>query len=186
MLEHLAEPEFVLPMALILAPAYLANGMASVFGGGKPLDYGRFFVDGKRVLGDGKTTRGTATGFLAGVFGSLAVIVLGNLSNVGIFYTAQHFILGAIVASGAIFGDLIGSFFKRRIGLQRGAAAPGLDQLGFILFALLFAYAYTIMQAHTIIPITSVMVLFAIIVTPFIHWLGNIIGFKIGKKQVPW
>ncbi|MFQ5998091.1 MAG: CDP-2,3-bis-(O-geranylgeranyl)-sn-glycerol synthase [Candidatus Bathyarchaeia archaeon] len=171
-------------MALILAPAYLANGLSSVFGGGKPLDNGRFFVDGKRILGDGKTTRGTTAGFLAGVFGSLAVIVLGNLSDTGIFYTVEHFLLGSIVALGAILGDLFGAFLKRRIGLQRGAAAPGLDQLGFILFALLFAYAYTIMQS--IIPITSVMVLFAVTVTPFIHLLGNIVGFRIGKKQVPW
>src|SRR2546427_13302198 len=45
-----------------LLPAYVANPMAVVSGGGTPMDFGRTLRDGRRLLGDGKTWRGFAGG----------------------------------------------------------------------------------------------------------------------------
>ena len=56
----------------LMVPAYIANPMAVVFGGGKPLDMGMKWLDGQRILGDGKTIKGlvggTACGIVAGIF----------------------------------------------------------------------------------------------------------------------
>ncbi len=41
-----------------MLPAYVPNNAAVLAGGGRPIDGGRTW-DGKRVLGDGKTWRGT-------------------------------------------------------------------------------------------------------------------------------
>src|SRR2546422_10015344 len=49
-----------------LLPAYVANPMAVVFGGGTPMDFGRALRDGRRILGDGKTWRGVARGGRSG------------------------------------------------------------------------------------------------------------------------
>ena len=41
--------------------------------------------------------------------------------------------IGFMIATGAVSGDIIKSFFKRRVGFKRGAAVPFVDQLDFIL-----------------------------------------------------
>lgn len=64
------------PSALLLAgasvvvPAYLANCTPPIFGGGRPLDLGRNFLDGRRLLGEGKTIRGTVAGVTWGLLGA--------------------------------------------------------------------------------------------------------------------
>src|SRR3989442_11408209 len=56
-----------IPQALwFFLPAYVANPMAVVFGGGTPIDFGRTLRDGERLFGDGKTWRGLVGGTLAG------------------------------------------------------------------------------------------------------------------------
>ena len=56
---------FIIPLLSafwIMLPAYLPNPVAAIFGGGTPIDLGKNFSDGKRVLGDGKTYRGLIFG----------------------------------------------------------------------------------------------------------------------------
>src|SRR2546426_9134833 len=54
-----------IPQALwFFLPAFVANPMAVVFGGGTPIDFGRILRDGERLFGDGKTWRGLVGGTL--------------------------------------------------------------------------------------------------------------------------
>lgn len=184
MLEELTSPAFILSISIILAPSYLANGMAAIFSGGPPLDRGKLFRDRHRILGDGKTQNGTMGAILFGLVGSLAVVLLVNVFLPEYHFGVSHLVLGFLSAIGAISGDILGAFIKRRMGLERGAMAPGLDQLGFILFAVLFVGVYDLLQPT--IRFNLQMLAFALIVTPFMHLLGNFIGFKLGKKKVPW
>ena len=46
----------------VMLPAYLPNNIAALTGGGMPVDLGKNWSDGKRILGDGKTIRGFAGG----------------------------------------------------------------------------------------------------------------------------
>ncbi|MFH1328196.1 MAG: CDP-2,3-bis-(O-geranylgeranyl)-sn-glycerol synthase [Candidatus Bathyarchaeota archaeon] len=181
---ELTEPTFILMISLILVPAYVANGMAPVFGGGKPIDLGKNFIDGKRILGDGKTIRGAVSGIVFGTFAILVEVALVNVLVIDVFLNSTFILFGLVIALGAIIGDLIGAFIKRRLGLARGKSVPGLDQLTFILIAFIFAYGFTQFIPLTIITFT--MLLVALIITPFLHLLGNYVGYKIGKKREPW
>src|SRR3989449_6273659 len=58
-----------IPQALwFFLPAFVANPMAVVFGGGTPIDFGRTLGDRERLFGDGKTWRGLVGGTVSGAF----------------------------------------------------------------------------------------------------------------------
>ncbi len=67
----------------LMLPAYIPNNAAALFGGGTPIDFGRKFSDGKRVLGDGKTYKGF-------ILGSLCGLVVGLLEIITAPYIAPH------------------------------------------------------------------------------------------------
>ena len=50
--------EIILQALWLILPAYVANASAVLVGGGTPVDFGKNWRDGKRILGDGKTWRG--------------------------------------------------------------------------------------------------------------------------------
>jgi CDP-2,3-bis-(O-geranylgeranyl)-sn-glycerol synthase len=156
-------------------PAYFANASPVLVGGGRPIDGGRTWRDGRRIFGDGKTWRG----FIGGVsIGTLVGILQYFLTPwfYGDIKTAV--LLSFLLSLGALLGDLIGSFFKRRANLPRGAPAIGLDQLGFLIAALALAYPVKTLDSGQII--------FLLLVSPFIHWGANFFAYKMGWKSVPW
>jgi CDP-2,3-bis-(O-geranylgeranyl)-sn-glycerol synthase len=77
---------------------------------------------------------------------------------------------------GALLGDAIGSFIKRRIGIERGRPAPLLDQLDFVIGALLLSSLVYFESFSMIIVI--------LIITPILHLLSNIFGYLVGFKEV--
>ena len=167
-----------------MLPAYIPNNVAVLAGGGRPIDGGRTLDDGKRILGDGKTWRGTAFGTAAGV----AVALLLNqlhpfLSGVVV---ADPFPIAAAVslAFGAMLGDILASFVKRRTGRQRGAAFPGVDQLDFVVVSLtvtLIAATGWFLDTFTLPVIVAVLVL-----TPLLHVTTNAAAYALGLKDEPW
>jgi CDP-2,3-bis-(O-geranylgeranyl)-sn-glycerol synthase len=152
-----------------MLPAYLANVSALAFGGGAPLDMGRSLKDGRRMLGDGVTWRGTFIGTLIGmVIGLLQGIITGNV--------LQGAILGLALGGGAMVGDACGSFIKRRLKIERGRPAPIMDQLDFVIGALVFA--------SLVVPIPFDLIIFIIIISIFLHLGANIIAYLLGIKNV--
>ncbi len=161
--------EIVLEALFYILPAYIANSSAVVFGGGAPLDMGKSF-NGNRVLGDGKTFKGTFLGVLCGFLtGIILWLVIDN--SVFLF-------LGLLVSVGALGGDIFASFLKRRTGVERGGPVPVLDQLDFVIGAVLIG---SFLRAPSLEALTLIL-----IVTPFIHLLTNIIGYSLGLKDKPW
>ena len=155
-------------------PAYFANGAPVVFGGGRPIDGGRLFWDGRPLFGPRKTIRGFISGVLVG---TLTGFVLGLLPQEPI-ETGQDALLGFLMGLGAMVGDLAGSFVKRRLNRPPGAPAPGLDQLDFLLGAVVFALPYRF-------PGLDVLVC-ALLLTPAIHLAANLGAYKLGLKKEPW
>ena len=178
-------------------PAYLPNSAAAVFGGGKPVDGGRTFKDGRRLLGDGKTWRGTIGGTASGIL--LGLTQVGLLAGLGLaldlelpdFFGSFPFLLWVIflLALGSLMGDMGASFLKRRMNVERGAKFPGLDQYDFLIGAWLLVIigAFDWFRDWFINADDGPWrLLVVLIVTPILHRGVNIIGYKMGKKDVPW
>jgi CDP-2,3-bis-(O-geranylgeranyl)-sn-glycerol synthase len=167
----------------IMLPAYLPNSVAAYFGGGRPIDGGRMYRDGKRIFGDGKTWKGLVAGILAGIFIGIIQIVVRDAAGLTLLpeLTVPVIILLPV---GALLGDLGKSFFKRRLGKERGAQWLIADQYDFVAgaFVLLLVFQYQ----WLVTTVTLQMVFWIIVITPLLHRLVNIIGYLAGVKDVPW
>jgi CDP-2,3-bis-(O-geranylgeranyl)-sn-glycerol synthase len=159
----------ILQAVYIAIPAYIANAFPTLFSGGPPMDLGFNFIDGKRIFGANKTFRGFGIALILGI---LAAIAEETLFGPGIF------LIGAIAALGALLGDLLGSFIKRRIDFKPGKPFPILDQLDFILGALVLTYP--VQQTG----FSAIIIL--IVFTPPIHLLANFFAYHLGVKRNWW
>lgn len=194
-------PATVLEALWLLLPAYLANMLPVVVGGGAPIDFGKKWKDGKPILGPGKTWRGLLLApLLAAVLaGGLRWLVTdtgwGDLADWSTWGPAfWWFVLAYSLGLGALVGDAVKSFFKRRTGRERGAKWPGFDQLDFVLGALAFC-----LLASTLLDLAGVVepnfflaeftwprLLVLLLLTPALHLAVNWLGYKMGLKEVPW
>lgn len=120
----------MIPIELkLLLLILIANGVpimaAAICGdwGARPLDGNRVLADGYRLLGDSKTWRGMVLAPLA--TGLVAVLLLLPVA------------VGVVVGLGAMLGDLLSSFVKRRLGMASSSMALGLDQIPEALLPLL-------------------------------------------------
>ncbi len=169
----------------LMIPAYISNPMAVVFGGGTPVDMGMKWIDGKRILGDGKTIRGLVGGTACGIVAGLIQIYAASVFNNPMVPIPT---LTAVItlSFGALFGDLIKSFFKRRVGFVRGAELPLIDQLDFVAGAWLLTYIFA-HEWFTKYFISSPSIIVTVLVlTPILHRLTNIFGYNIKLKKEPW
>jgi len=172
-------------------PAFAANPMAVLFGGGPPVDFRRTLRDGERIFGDGKTWRGlvggTLSGAVLGFFLSLPFHFFALNSTWSFGSPAEAFGASAVLAFGALLGDLAGAFIKRRLRLPRGSKATGLDQYDFVVGALLLSLAIPAWSIPRFFSGDALLGLLAIIViTPALHRAVNLVGYRIGKKNEPW
>jgi len=169
-----------------LLPAYVPNNAAVLVGGGPPIDGGRTWR-GERLLGDGKTWRGTAGGLLAGL--TLAVALHAATPAAGTVLPLvgfDGFAPGAMLGLplGAMLGDLAASFAKRRTGRERGAAFPGVDQLDFLVGALLVCLVLA--PGWTGATFQPPVLLAAVVLTPALHVAANGGAYAFGLKAEPW
>ena len=168
-----------------MLPAYVPNNVAVLVGGGPPIDGGRTW-GGSRILGDGKTWRGTAGGWLAGGVLALALNQLAPAVGPAIGVDLPRFPTAAVLALplGAMLGDIGASFLKRRTGRERGAPFPGVDQLDFVVGAL----ALTLLVAPDWFLTTFTLPVIAVVVvlTPLLHVATNGIAYLLGLKDEPW
>ncbi|MBP1988063.1 CDP-2,3-bis-(O-geranylgeranyl)-sn-glycerol synthase [Halolamina salifodinae] len=168
-----------------MLPAYVPNNAAVLAGGGRPIDGGRT-LNGRRLLGDGKTWRGTAVGTAVGVALALVLDALAPAAGDALGITLPGFPITAALglALGAMLGDIGASFLKRRSGRERGAAFPGLDQLDFVVGALLLSLLFAPDWTLEVFSLARVAVV--VVVTPLLHLVTNGIAYWLGVKDEPW
>jgi len=155
--------ETVLAAVYLFLPAYFANGSPVILGGGEPLDGGRKWLDGKPFLGSHKTVKGTLLGFAVG---AVVGVLQGNPLG------------GALQSVGAVAGDIVASFFKRRWNLRPGESMPLVDQLDFITFAVLLSYPVQRTSPEAMLVI--------LVLTVPIHYIMNYISWLLRLKENPW
>jgi len=168
-----------------MLPAYVPNNAAVLAGGGRPIDGGRVW-HGRRVLGDGKTWRGTAVGVLAGAALALLLDAVQPAVSGALGVPLPGFppVVAVTLPLGAMLGDILASFLKRRTGRERGAAFPLLDQLDFVVVALLLtalAAPGWFRDTFTLLVVAVVLVL-----TPVLHLLTNGVAYLLGLKDEPY
>ncbi len=174
----------------LMLPIYIPNPAAVLFRGKLPMDFGKKFIDGRRILGRGKTWRGFFGGALSGfAFGLIQNGISFYLPGKWFPYFSRSWILAAglllTMSFGSMLGDLTGSFIKRRLGIESGSKAFLLDQLTFVVVAWLILYslfsAWFVEHFWNVLSLATVFIL-----TPIIHRAVNILGYKLKLKEVPW
>ncbi|KYK29581.1 MAG: hypothetical protein AYK23_01575 [Candidatus Proteinoplasmatales archaeon SG8-5] len=183
----------VIPRAFwLLLPMLIPNSIAVLVGGGAAIDLGRKMKDGTRVFGDGKTWRGLIGGVLLSTgLGILQWRLALELDEPDWLWSEEFFptlFILFLMAFGAMLGDLVGSFIKRRKKKAQGAEFPILDQYDFFIVAvlLLLILQFTWFVDNFIDGEYLVGFIGIIILIPLLHRGLNIIGYKLGKKDVPW
>ncbi len=161
-------PGTITTALLFIGPSYVANAAPLLFGGGRPLDGGRNFFDGERLLGSHKTLRGLFAGVIVGT-------IVGAAES---FADSDLLTAGFLIALGAVLGDLLGAFFKRRLKLKPGSPLPIVDQLDFVLGALVLG--------SILFPMNWASVLIVVLVTPPIHLGTNFGAYLLGIKKTYW
>lgn len=173
-----------------LLPAAVAN-MAPIFAAhlpflkrfDAPMDGGRTFR-GKPLLGSHKTWRGLLAGMVVStlIFWLQQVVVSalwGPHAQVGgVDYSAlPTFILGPLFGFGALGGDALKSFFKRRVGVESGKSWPPFDQLDYVIGGILASLPFvrlTVWQYLTLLVVWFLM-----------HLLFSYLGWLLKLKDAP-
>ncbi|MCW4000025.1 MAG: CDP-2,3-bis-(O-geranylgeranyl)-sn-glycerol synthase [Candidatus Bathyarchaeota archaeon] len=167
----------IVAQALIfIFPAYCANGTPVLAGGGKKMDFGRNFVDGKRVFGNNKTWRGFFFGWLVGVGVGLAEGAVFGFDNYPVAFAL-------LIPLGALLGDLTGAFIKRRLDIAPGGLLPVVDQVDFVVGAVVFSLPLALAGWAGVNWAVAITVL---LITPPIHLFTNYLAYKLKLKKNPW
>ena len=159
---------------LYVIPLYVANSIPVVVHGKTPLDLNKKLF-GRFIFGRGKTIIGTLAGITSGTLvGAITAVVFPY----SLLLVPDYIELAFFLSLGAIIGDLLKSFFKRRFNINRGEKWVLADQLDFIVGGLLFSFIVRIPE-----PWVAVILFVA---TFFIHSGTNWAAYKLGLKKVPW
>jgi CDP-2,3-bis-(O-geranylgeranyl)-sn-glycerol synthase len=155
---------------LLVLPAYIANAVPVILGGGKTFDG----LIRSKVFGNNKTIRGFASGI---VFGTLAAFAIAMA--LPSYMRAPYMLFGFLSSLGTMAGDLLGSFIKRRSDIDEGGHFF-LDQVLFIIVAL--AFGYPVLGGYY----TAELMAMTLLLTYVFHVLFNVIANRLGIKRVPW
>ncbi len=171
----------ILEAFYLFIPAFLAN-MAPVLVRGRirmldiPLDFGKNFL-GKPILGNNKTFRGLAIGISAAMGATYLQYLMMPYIDGLVDYSSWG-VIGFLLGLGAIVGDALESFFKRRVGIKPGRPWVPFDQIDFIIGALIFVSLYSFPGWD--IAITVILLSF------FLHILVNHLAYYMGIRKERW
>ena len=149
-------------------PAYCANAVPVLAGGGTKMDFGKNFFDGKRIFGNNKTFRGFFFGWAVGVGVGLVECVLFGFP----------ILFSVLTPLGALLGDLVGAFLKRRLGIAPGGLLPIVDQVDFVVGAIVLSLPLALVGWELAVTV--------MIITPPIHLFTNFLAYKLKLKSNPW
>lgn len=179
----------ILQALYFMLPAYVANAIPNFlphFKMGKvldsPVDLGRSFK-GKRIFGDNKTVKGFVFGILFAILTCLLQFALyknGYLLSITVvnYNFIGAFVIGFLLGFGALAGDAMKSFVKRRIDIEPGKPFPVFDQIDFAIGALVFVLLAVALPLDVLLT--------ALIISPILPFVANILAYLLGIKKVWW
>ncbi|HSX23730.1 MAG TPA: CDP-archaeol synthase [Candidatus Saccharimonadales bacterium] len=170
--DYLAAILFFLPAGIANISPVFANRLPGLKRWETPMDFGVHW-HGKRLFGPNKRLRGLAFGTL--MAGLTAVVVAHLYPNVVV--SKHTFLIGCGLGFGALMGDAIESFFKRRRGIAAGDSWFPFDQIDYIIGGLLLVYPSVHLPLWALA--TILLVYFGL------HLLVAYCGFLLGLKHKP-
>ena len=156
-------------------PAYIANMAPVLF---KKLPLLEIPIWEKK-LGKNKTWRGVLVAVLVGlvVFALQKLLYMSGLRSWALIDYADFSILfGAALGFGAIVGDAVKSYYKRKAGIKPGKPWWGFDQLDFVFGGLTAGFIFYVPRVEVVVIL--------IVFSPVLHVLTNRIGYYLGLRKV--
>jgi len=165
----------VLQALYFFLPAYVAN-MTPVLV--KKLELFNWPIN-KIALGSHKTWRGIIFGVGAAIFVAYCQArYVPWLPNLSIAPYEQWLGLGLLLGLGALAGDSVKSYFKRKKGIKPGGRWIPWDQIDYVIGGL--ALTYFVFFPGIKAAITLIVVSF------FLHYLVSWMGYDFGLRRNPW
>ncbi|KPJ73690.1 hypothetical protein AMJ48_00615 [Parcubacteria bacterium DG_74_1] len=180
---------YILACFYFFLPAYFTNmtpplaRKANLFNFlDKDIDSGKKFL-GQPIFGSHKSWRGAILGIGVGFsvaliqkylyqFPAVQRISLLNYEQINIF------IFSFLISVGAVFGDLLFAFIKRRLKMEPGAKFIPFDQTNYVIGSAIFLTA--ILKIEIITWITL------FILTFLLHITTNRIGYHLKLNRAKW
>ena len=151
----------------LILPACIANGIPAIISKirflDKPIDF-NFKLQGKPLFGKNKTWRGFSIGILCGILVFIFQKYLYQFTffqNISLINYFEFSILyGILLSFGALSGDLMGSFIKRRFDVAPGQDFCILDQIDWVIGLLIFSSLIFIPSWYAIVVIIILGIIF--------------------------
>ncbi|PIN76803.1 hypothetical protein COV17_00945 [Candidatus Woesearchaeota archaeon CG10_big_fil_rev_8_21_14_0_10_36_11] len=164
----------ILKSLYFFLPAYIAN-MAPVLFKWVPFLNKSIHT---RLLGKNKTWRGLIIAPLMGmlIFWLQKIAFTAGFTQFALIdYAGFSILLGFLLGLGAIVGDLVESYYKRKAGIRPGEKWIPFDQLDFVIGGILFSFFAYVPKAE--------VVLVLVVVSPLLHIAVNHIGYWLGINK---
>ena len=169
--------ELLLKSLYFFLPAYLANMTPNLVRKipflGKPI--------WEAKLGSHKTWRGLVAGTLMGgiVFLLQQVAYAYGFTSIALIdYTGFSPLFGFFMGFGALFGDIIKSYYKRKVQIAPGQSWIPWDQLDFIFGGIIIGWLFYVPSIEVVVVL--------LIVSPFLHLAANYVGYLLHINPNRW
>ena len=182
--------QFFLSCLYFFLPAYFTNmtppliGKAGIFNFlDKPIDFGKNFF-GQPLLGSHKTWRGAILGIIVGILVTEFQVwlyhfpLIREISFFDDYYKINFLVFGFLISGGAVFGDLLFAFIKRRLRLRPGTRFLPFDQTNYVIGAFLFLTPFFKIDIRIWLTI--------FLLTFFLHIVVNRLGYYLRLYQAKW
>ena len=112
-------------------------------------------------------------------------ILVGLVEGLVFGFDKFPVLFSLLIPLGALLGDLTGAFIKRRLDIAPGGLLPVVDQIDFVVGAVVFSLPLALIgwQGHIAFWQVAVAVL---LITPPIHLFTNFLAYKLKLKKHPW
>lgn len=177
MINHIVEAFWLfLPAGVANMTPPLANKLPIIRNWNTPMDFGMKW-GGKALFGKNKTWRGFVTGVVAGgiVAGLQYSLVSDHYS--GFTTVVISILLGAIMGAGALLGDTVESFFKRRANVKPGQSWFPFDQIDYIIGGIVTLYPF--------VQPPFIVILWIFVLYFGLHLIVSYFGYRLGFKDTP-
>ncbi len=132
----------------------------------------------KKLFGKNKTYRG----FFFGILISIIVVIFqrtlsAQAQNIELldYQNINIIIFGSLMGIGALLGDLLKSYFKRKLKIRPGKSFPMIDQIDWVIGSSVVLFFYISLKLKFII--------YSLIMLGVLHLLTNILSYKLKIRK---